>query len=227
MDPTGVPVLILNGELDSLTPAAGGAHIARQLGDRTVHGRTTRPARTIVAANNVHLVALYDSHACGSVLVRRFVAGPRRRLDTTCAQRLPAIRAVPRFPRTLADATGATGAASLLDRRLAAVAAGAAGDAVDRFPILDGSTDRGLRGGTVGYGGSSIAVLNGVRWTVDTRVTGRVRFSTDTGTDSSAATATLTVSWPGHTSRVVRLAWTPDGDATALIDGRTLSLPAP
>ncbi|RLV50722.1 alpha/beta fold hydrolase [Nocardioides mangrovicus] len=82
MDATGVPVLVLNGELDSLTPAVGGAHVAAQIGPA---------AQAYVAANNVHLVAL-DATTCGARVVRRFLTDPRRRPRAGCLGRIPALR---------------------------------------------------------------------------------------------------------------------------------------
>ena len=91
MDATHVPVLILNGSLDSLTPAAGGAHIHRQIGSASRH---------IVIANEVHLVGLDSPYGCGEDLIRRFITAPSRlhSLNASCAQRVPAIRTVGTLP---------------------------------------------------------------------------------------------------------------------------------
>ena len=102
MDRTHVPVLILNGSLDSLTPAAGGAHIARQIGSA---------ARAVVVPNTVHLVALDNPHPCGEDLVRRFIAHPSRlhTMSVSCIHQVPAIDVIGRYPRTVSAAQPGTG----------------------------------------------------------------------------------------------------------------------
>ncbi len=171
MDATGVPVLILNGDLDSLTPADGGAHVARQIGPA---------ARSVVVPNMVHLVALYDRYGCGASLYQRFVRQPGRLqgLDISCAATVPEVHALGEFPRTLAAAAPATvtrGSATQVQRRLVSVLVAAAGDAAYRFQYVDDSDDLGLRGGRIHYsapGDDVVAHLRGVRWTIDTAVSG-------------------------------------------------------
>lgn len=135
-------MLILNGELNSLTPAAGGAHIARQIGP---------DANTVVAANTVHLVELSNSAPCGSTLVRCFITSPQAHLDSGGSSHIPAVRAVPGSAHTLNRVTPATGDAPLSIRRLAAVAVAEAGDATVRFSRIDGRNDLGLRGESISY----------------------------------------------------------------------------
>jgi pimeloyl-ACP methyl ester carboxylesterase len=167
LDATGVPVLILNGQLDSLTPAAGGAHIRRQIGPA---------AQAYVAANTVHLVGLENSNPCGSQVVRRFLRTPRRHLDRSCLRHIPAIHAVPNYPRRLSSITPARGSAPLRLRRLAAVAAAEAGDVEYRYNYVDANADRGLRGGRVHYAhDGTVATLTRVRFTADTSISGTVR----------------------------------------------------
>ena len=170
MDATGVPVLILNGALDSLTPAAGGAHIQRQIG---------AAARQVVVPGMVHLVGLADRYGCGSSLVREFFRDHGRGpLNTGCVARVPEIHAAGTFPRTVAAALPVSGAASLSLRRQADVALAAVGDAATRYNYVDGSRDLGLRGGRIGYrarGGVVTATLRAARWTSDASVSGTVR----------------------------------------------------
>lgn len=175
MDATNVPVLILNGDIDSLTPAAGGAHVAAQIGPA---------ARSIVVPNMVHLVALYDRYGCGVSIYRAFLRQPGRldSLDTACTATVPEVHALGSFATTAAQMTPATVAAgheSLLDRQLSAVAVAAAGDAAYRFQYVDANDDLGLRGGSVHYtsdasGNVITAHLNSVQWTNDTWVDGSV-----------------------------------------------------
>jgi pimeloyl-ACP methyl ester carboxylesterase len=173
MDATNVPVLVLNGDIDSLTPAVGGAHVARQIGSA---------ARSVVVPNMVHLVALDDRYGCGASIYRAFVRRPDRlaTLDTSCAATVPEVHALGSFSSRLAQVAPATvtsGRVPLLDRRLAAVVVAAAGDAAYRYQYVDADDDLGLRGGTVHYGSDAsgeviTAHLHGVRWTDDTWVDG-------------------------------------------------------
>lgn len=222
MNPTHVPVLVLNGSLDSLTPAAGGAHVARQL---------SSAARSVVVPNMVHLVGLDDRYGCGAGLVRRFIARPARlhSMDVTCRSSVPEVHTVGAYPRRVRDAVPAHGAASLAVRRLASVVAAAAGDAANRYGYVDGLHDLGLRGGHVAYSrsadGSLTATLSDVRWTLDSQISGTVCF-TKLGLAARARLAVSTAR--GRTAATV--SWNTPGRAalaTVHIAGSTLTLPAP
>jgi pimeloyl-ACP methyl ester carboxylesterase len=212
MNPDRVPVLVLNGSVDSLTPAAGGAHVARQIGGA---------AHAYVAQNNVHLVALTHDGQCGARVLRRFVRAPHARLRHGCLGRIPPIRAVPSFPRTLAQARPATGRAPLRLRRLADVAVSAAGDGLIRFNYVDGYRDLGLRGGRVRYDHAGDETLHGLRWTTDTRLSGHVRL-TPTG-----ARGVLRATGPGGAVHRVVVEWGRGRFATAVVGGVRLRAPAP
>ena len=211
MDRTHVPVLILNGDLDSLTPAAGGAHVARQIGPA---------AQAVVAANLVHLVALNAPSPCGPALLQAFVADPHARLDTSCAAQIPPIRAVPSFPATLSAVTPAVGPASLRVRELAAVAVAEAGDAVIRYAYVDGDADLGLRGGSVTYTDRNVATLDAVRYTEDTTLTGTVVRTQNGGR------GTVTVTDAGGPVTVA-VSWGRGLTATARVGSTVLTAPAP
>jgi pimeloyl-ACP methyl ester carboxylesterase len=202
MDASHAPVLILNGALDSLTPAAGGAHIRRQIGAN---------ARHVVTANTVHLVAVDNPHRCGRQLVRRFITHPAalHTLDASCARQVPRIRAVGSFPRLARQAAPMHGHAPLERRRLAAVALAAAGDAARRYDYVDGNRDLGLRGGRVRYHLTSdrdfvIAHLLHARWTDDATVSGRVSTPAD---GRWAGAGRLTVRARGHPPLQVGIFW--------------------
>jgi hypothetical protein len=221
MDATHVPVLILNGEIDSLTPAAGGAHIHRQIGSASRH---------IVTANTVHLVALDTPSGCGRSLLRRFITTPSRlhSMSDSCAAKVRTVRTIGTFPTTAATATPASGNGPRLTRQLAAVGLAAAGDEAIRWNYVDGSRDLGLRGGTVHYvaarGTSYTARLHNVRWTTDTTVTGRVTFSPNAFSGSGV----ITVDGPESVPVPVRvhLTWH-NATATLVANGHHLRAPAP
>jgi pimeloyl-ACP methyl ester carboxylesterase len=222
LDRTHVPVLVLNGDLDSLTPAAGGAHITRQIGSA---------ARHIVVPNTVHLVALDNPHPCGEHLVRRFITHPGRlhTMSAACTRSVPAIDAVGRYPRTVHAAQPGTGHASLRLRRLASVATAAAGDAAIRFAFIDATHDQGLRGGRISYTpshGRWVAHLHAVKWTTDSTVTGRVRFPEN----GLAGVAHLTIRQGQHTARSCVIRWSatrPARLAAVHLAGHVIDIPSP
>lgn len=208
---SAVPVLVLNGEFDSLTPSADGARVAKQIGST---------ARAVIAANTVHLVALDGAHPCGSRLVRTFVADPHWPLDASCADHNPPIRAVSAFPGRLDQTPPATGAQDVTSRRIAGLAVALSGDVVARSRYLDGGSDRGLRGGKIRYDVAG-AELCRVRWTADTEVSGRVKF------DGATASAVLQVTAPDGKLWRVRLKWAGAASATVYVNGDELRVAAP
>ena len=87
-----VPVLVLSGEMDSITTAAEGDIILEQFPN----------ARHVVMANSFHVNASYDLEGCGPAYVRAFVRDPEGPLPD-CAADVPPLRAPGVFPRRLAD----------------------------------------------------------------------------------------------------------------------------
>jgi pimeloyl-ACP methyl ester carboxylesterase len=224
LDRSKVPVLILNGGLDSQTPAAGGAQIARQIGPA---------ARAVSIANTVHLAALNNPQQCGQDLVRRFIANPGRlhTMSVACARSAPPIDAIGVYPRTVANAQPGTGHASRLIRQLASVATAAAGDTAVRFHYLDTRHDQGLRGGLIKYTrvrGTRhgwYAHLHQVRWTADSTVTGLVRFPANGLSGHAHVTITF-----GHRKLSCALRWsaTQHGHlARVRIAGHRIVVPSP
>ena len=63
------PVLVLSGELDSITTAAEGAIVVRQFPN----------ARQVVVANSFHVTAVGDTDRCAVTVLRYFVRDPRHR----------------------------------------------------------------------------------------------------------------------------------------------------
>ncbi len=143
--PHSLPVLVIAGEFDTLTPPADHARILSYLGGHS---------RFVMVANSTHVVGEGDT-VCGSLLLRAFVQRPNalEHLDTSCGARAPAIHAVGVFAGSLAEeppirlAPGR--AASEKARRLAAAAIATAGDAYTRYYAAVGNHDTGLHGGTV------------------------------------------------------------------------------
>lgn len=236
--PQSVPVLILAGDLDSVT-ALGGAEIAaQQLGPS---------ARLVVFPNSTHVAAQGDIVGCGSGILRAFLRDPAHlmTLDVSCKDRFPEIRAVGAFPRVLADqappAATAGNAASETEQRLAALAVATAGDALAFAPVR-GKRTPGLRGGSIAGNpkqkgkrskkGPLILTLTRVRYAEDVSVSGTVVIPKDphgavvaklTGVADSGERVKLTATWsplePGAVATVQGTA----GKRTPL----RVTLPAP
>jgi pimeloyl-ACP methyl ester carboxylesterase len=200
--PPTLPVLVLSGGLDTLTPWTDGAVVAAQLGPS---------ARWVKVENTIHVTALADPYGCASGLVRRFVRRPERlhAMDTSCARRIPEVRVVGEFPRRLAGTTPATPGKGNQARagglRLAAVGAAAVGDAIAQWWYLPGSRGHGLRGGWFSAeGDESVRLdLHKVRFVADATVDGRATWNTGTG----LVTAQVVVKGPRRTSATVRMRW--------------------
>jgi pimeloyl-ACP methyl ester carboxylesterase len=200
--PGSLPVLVLSGDLDSLTTPPEGMRTARDIGPS---------ARWILFHNDTHVNAILDTFGCASGLVRRFTANPAslRQLDASCATRTPEVRVVGAYPLRLSGVTPAVGRrsnrAGVTGLRLAAVAAAATGDAIWNFYYGDGVHGWGLRGGTCRFAGPTAATritLSAYRWTSDTSVSGLVVWNETAG----FVRALLTVTGPGG-SATVRLSY--------------------
>jgi pimeloyl-ACP methyl ester carboxylesterase len=199
--PASLPVLVLSGELDSLTTPEEGQRVAAQMGPS---------ARWVQIGNMIHVSALLDYIGCAEGLVRGFVARPDRPLDAACAAQMPEIHVVGTFTRTLAAVTPASPSAGNRagpdQRRLAAVAAAALGDSIWRWYYAPGDSGRGLRGGrwTIVEADTGYDVtLTNVRWTDDTRVSGTGTWDRDTG----RIEATLSVAGPGGLAATVTVTY--------------------
>ncbi len=198
--PSSLPVLVLSGDLDSLTTPPEGRRTARDMGPS---------ARWILFHNDTHVNAILDTFGCASGLVRQFVANPARlwQLNDSCATRTPEVRVVGTYPSRLFAVTPARphsgNNANLTGLRLAAVAAAVTGDAIWHFSYGDGVHGWGLRGGACHFAGPTDATriaFSAYQWTTDTTVTGHALWNQTTG----FVRAWLTVTGPGG-SAIVRL----------------------
>jgi pimeloyl-ACP methyl ester carboxylesterase len=167
--PTGgrypdVPTLVLSGELDSITTPAEGAITARQF----------PRSKQIIVRNSFHVTAVGDTDGCAVRILRRFVRTPHQWPSHRCAARVPPIRALGVFPRTLRAVPPAQGRGSALARRVAPAAATTVADLIDRWWSNYSGGSPGLRGGRWTYTGDRTTVfhLHGVRLTKDLAVSG-------------------------------------------------------
>ena len=208
-----VPVLILNGDLDTITPTTDAEKAARLF-----------PGSTLVHVRNAgHVTALADFDGCTSGIVQRFIttlsAG-----DTSCAARIEEIHVVPAFPVTLAAAPGPTAEA-----RAAWAAGEVVADAYARWNLMYGFDGHGLRGGTFTTAGGYLSrrpvriTFTAAKFVSDMAVTGTASWNRATLTVTAhltltgAAGGSLTITWPTNVAHARAV-------YTGTIDGRPVSL---
>jgi pimeloyl-ACP methyl ester carboxylesterase len=209
-----VPVLVLSGDFDLLTPWPQGAAAAKQFPN----------AKQVIVQNTTHVTALQDEDNCGSEMVRRFVetldVG-----DTFCAAKIAEVHLVPKFAAQAADFDAAKAAAGNQanenDLKIAAVAAQTLGDAFARWWVNDTGKGVGLRGGRFKYktaGSHSIYKLEYLRWTDDVSVSGSADWDYNF---PGAVKADLKVTGPGGAKGTLNIKWNSRvPGATARIIGR-------
>ena len=167
---TKSPVLVLSGDLDSLTPALQGKH-ATALFD---HGRQ------LIVQNSFHVTAVGDEDNCASGIAQRFL----RDLDpgdTTCTTHVAEVHLVPKFVNTAAELDPATAIAGNkgtdADLRVAAAAAYTAGDAVSLWWVNLSGNGVGFRGGRFHYKSPDNLTyfkLDKLKWVDDVEVSGKM-----------------------------------------------------
>ncbi len=205
-----VPTLVLNGDLDNITPSADAQAVAARF-----------PHATFVELqNSVHVTALADRDRCASVIVRRFVATLQAG-DTSCANRVAPVRVLDEFPRTARDGNVPTLAAETL------------ADVIQRWALNYSGTIPGLRAGWTTYEDDANVEtfhLSGVRFVHDLSVSGRAVWRTRSG----SVHAHLQVLGPGHARGNLHMTWSMQGPAaTAFITGTyagrrvRMTIPAP
>ncbi len=210
--PARLPVLVLSGTLDSLTPRLGGATlVTRQLG---------RSARLVTLANMTHVAGQDVNNGCALSIYRRFVSRPGELAteNTSCARRVTPVHTVGTYPRRLADAVPATAAPGNAAGRRAlqavSVALASVGDEISRWPLLSGDRDRGLRGGTITFRpGRRLRIrLSGVRWVTDATIDGTAWWSQR----ADRVTARLVVHPDGGRAIEMTARWRPFGGQAQL-----------
>ena len=168
-----LPVLVLSGELDSITTPAEGRLVAQQFPD----------AQQVLVANSLHVTAESDTDNCAQRLVRAFVAapGPVRPAVRSCASKVEPIRSLGVFPRNLRSVPPAAAGpkVSLRARKAGRVAALTVADVVDRWWNNYSGGGFGLHGGRWSYSGDHVVQfrLNGVKLVRGVAVSGRARWA--------------------------------------------------
>ena len=226
--PASVPLLVVGGDLDSLTPLSDAQVFARTLGATT---------RVVTLANTVHVTSEGDNMllvgaACARRVIRAFVRAPAKiaTLDASCAAAIPPIHTPGAYPVKLAGAAPATVAAGSdpgeSARRAVTVAAGALADATIRRYYSGVGKGPGLRGGTftVKDGTRLRFTLRKVRFVSDATVSGTGTWRMSDG----AIRGTLTVKPATGAAVRVKLSWRQRSRlAVAKVGATTLSFPAP
>ncbi len=166
-----VPVLVLSGELDSITTPAEGSLVATQFPN----------ARQVTVANSFHVTAVGDTDDCAVRIVRSFVTSPGASIPAPllrCARRVAPVRALGRFPAAL-PAQPRAGA-------VARAAALTVADLQDRWWNNYSSHGVGLRGGRWSYTGDRVVRfrLSGVRLLPGLPVSGTAAWDRDAATMS-------------------------------------------
>jgi pimeloyl-ACP methyl ester carboxylesterase len=166
----GVPVLVLSGDLDSLTPVAQGAQAAALFPN----------ASQVITANTGHVSALADPYRCASTIVRNFVQALSAG-DTSCAALIPEVRLVPQFARTAGELDPASALpgnrGSAAELQVVSAAVLTAGDAMARWWVNYDRSGVGLRGGSFRYvpaGTHERFDLAGLQWTEEVAVSGSI-----------------------------------------------------
>ena len=183
-----VPVLVLSGELDSITTPAEGDLVATQFPN----------ARHVTVSNSFHVTAIGDTDDCAVRIVRSFVTTPTGATPASllrCAGRVAPVRALGRFPSALPPGPGA--------RAVARVATLTVADLQDRWWNNYSGRGVGLRGGTWRYSGDELVRfgLAGVRLTRGLAVSGSATWDRVAETMTvrlhvtGAATGRLSGSW--------------------------------
>jgi hypothetical protein len=211
------PTLILNGDLDNITPLADARIVASRFPN----------SRLVVVTNTVHVTVLSDNTNCASLIYERFV----RTLNpgnTSCAAHLPETRVVGRYPLSLGAVAPARSLAgdhsTVRDRRMVSAAASMLADSIGEWWNNYSGTDVGLRGGHWSYSGGNTTTFRyrKASFVPGVPVTGKARWNYTTG----AVSATVTVS-SGGTTEHLTMTWTlikPHAQATitGTANGRTL-----
>ena len=224
------PVLVLSGELDSVTAPKQGEQAAALFSH----------AQQFVLANSFHVTALEDLDNCAPPVVRHFLEtlSPG---DTRCTQSIPEVRTVPKFARLVSQiepaVAGSDNRGTREDLQLAAAAVLTAGDALARYLVNTTGSGAGLRGGSFRHhslGDVERFDLDHLRWTDDLEVSGNVDWNFSTG----KIVAHLSVRQPlehsgGRKAHLVATWLDRQRDSTAeisgTVDGRRIEarIPAP
>ena len=169
---TKAPVLVLSGDLDSLTPAAQGKRAAKLFEN----------GQQIIVPNSFHVTADGDEDNCASVIAQRFVLNLDPG-DTSCTQHIAEVRLVPGFFSRASEVPPATATpgnhGTDADLRVAAAAAYTVGDALARWWVNLSGNGVGLEGGRFQYnspGNLTYYTMDKLKWVEDLEISGQMKW---------------------------------------------------
>jgi pimeloyl-ACP methyl ester carboxylesterase len=226
-----IPVLVLSGELDTVTSPKEGADTAKLFPN----------AKFIETPNMVHESAIGDAGyfvppygedlaECVGPIVRRFIETAGSTDDTSCLATIRPIRTVPAFEVKYAYTAPATplvgNAVKPEGLVLAAAVSQTVGDVVARYYVTTTGQEAGLRGGSFSLAAMKTGyqmTMKKVRWAADLPVSGTVVWNQVTG----GITAQASFRADGHSGEV-DIAWNDheteaQATLTGTIDGATLA----
>ncbi len=223
---TSAPVLVLSGELDSVTAPQQG----------TLAAALFPNAKQLLVNNSFHVTALGDIDNCVLPIVRRFLEtlDPG---DTSCTHKIPEVRTLPKFAAASSQLDPAIATSdnrgSRDDLQIAAAAVLTASDALARYLVNTTGSGSGLRGGTFRHhsaGDIERFDLDHLCWTNNLAVSGTVDWNFSTG----ETTARLSVQGSQGIKGNLNVTWFDrQAHATAIISGKidghkiTATMPAP
>jgi len=205
-----VPVLVLAGELDTVTSPKEAAQTTALFPE----------AWFVVIRNTGHETAVGDGGVfvppyggdlaqCAGPIVLNFIATGGHPGDTSCALHVRPVRTVPDFATTwstVPPAKPAPGNAADPDGlTLASAATETIGDALARYFVTTSGTDTGLRGGRFHLAANDAGYtlhLDRLKWTRDLAISGAIAWNQLDG----HIRADITLSAPGH-SGLLTVTW--------------------
>jgi len=202
-----IPVLVLSGELDTVTSPSEGRATAKLFPNATyiettnlVHESTIGDAGYFVPPNGE------DLSQCIGPIVRNFLATGGDTGDTSCVAKIRPIRTVPAFATSYTGVTpaNAKGANKTTSEGLvmAAAVAQTVGDVVSEYYNNTTGAGAGLRGGTFRLKSTATGydlIMQNVKWTTDLSVSGTIAWYQLTG---AIAASTSFITTDGHTGAV-------------------------
>jgi pimeloyl-ACP methyl ester carboxylesterase len=218
---TKAPVLVLSGDLDSLTPAPQAKHAAKLFEN----------GQQIIVPNSFHVTADGDEDNCASVLAVRFV----RDLDpgdTSCTEHIAEVHLVPKFVATASEVAPATATAGNqgadADLRVAAATAYTAGDALANWWVNYSGDGVGLQGGRYHYASPTnltYFTFDKLKWVEDLEVSGAMKWDYNY---PGGLIAHLTISGPSTEAGELTISWSSrvplaEATITGKIGGRKIA----
>ena len=197
---TKAPVLVLSGDLDSLTPARQAKHSAELFEN----------GQQIIVPNSFHVTAVGDEDNCASGIAQRFV----RDLDpgdTSCTDHIAEVHLVPKFVATVSQVEAAVPSegnrGTDADLRVAAAAAYTLGDVLARWWVNYTGKGVGLNGGRFTYLSPTNLThfhLDKMKWVQDVEVSGDMKWDYDYPGGTSAH---ITVGGTGTDAGELVITW--------------------